>query len=83
MDDKERDITIIFLDVMELVKAKRDLSRREARISQQCGEYGVDWRIASLLGNEYERNLEDPAYKMKTVSEIQEQIRLSDDEDNK
>jgi hypothetical protein len=83
MDDKERDITTIFLEVMELVKAKRELARMELRLTQQCGAYGVDRRIANILGNEYERTLEDPSYKMKTVSEIQELLNGLEDKYSK
>lgn len=79
MDKEELDITTIFLDLMELVKAKRELARMESRLTQQCGAYGVDRRIANIMGNEYERTLEDPSYKMKTVSEIQELLNGLED----
>jgi hypothetical protein len=82
MDDKEWDITTIFLDVMELVKAKRELARMESRLTQQCGAYGVDRRIANILANEYEIFLETSTYKMKTIKEIQEEVLGVDDEQN-
>ena len=61
-------ITMLFLNVMDIVKLRRTLDSKESQLSSDCRKYCVDCRIMAVLENEYARSLEDHNYKMKTVN---------------
>ena len=73
-------ITMLFLNVMDIVKLRRTLNNKESQLSSDCRKYCVDCRIMAYLTNEYERTLEDSNYTMKTVDEILDCLKKIDDE---
>ena len=72
-------INHLFIEIMNIVKQRRKLRFLEDRLEQNRSRYNTDPRLVALLDNEYERSLEEREYKMKTLSELVELIRKSDD----
>lgn len=77
--DKSR-ITELFLIIMDIVKMEHKIHFKEMELSRGCLRYNIDQRIMAVLKNEYERSLEDANYKMKTVDEILELLKRTDEE---
>ena len=77
-DDYERRVTNLFISVMNIVRARRKLNREEEDLCRDVERSHVDKRIIDALENEYERSLEEPEYKMRSVAWIREDIRRVD-----
>ena len=77
-DDYERRVTNLFISVMNIVRARRKLNREEEDLRRDVERSHVDKRIIDVLENEYERSLEEPEYKMRSVAWIREDIRRVD-----
>lgn len=73
--DYEERVTSLFISVMDIVRARRKLNRMEEELRRDIDRAHVDKRIIDVLENEYERSLEEPGYKMRTVAWIREDIR--------
>ena len=76
--DYERRITDLFILVMHIVQDRRRLRRNEEDLIRDIERSNVDKRILDALDNEYERSLEEPGYKMRSVAWIREDIRRVD-----
>lgn len=77
-DDYERRVTDLFISVMDIVRDGRRLNRKRDELYRDTEHSHVDKRIIDALENEYERSLEEPDYKMRSVAWIREDIRLVD-----
>ena len=78
MSDYERRVTNLFISVMHIVQDRRKLNHREEELRRDIERSHVDKRIIDVLENEYERSLEEPGYKMRSVAWIREDIRRVD-----
>jgi len=67
IDDYESRITNLFVSVMDIVRMRRHLRRKEDALLRDIDRADVDKRILAVLDNEYERSLEEPGYKMRPV----------------
>jgi hypothetical protein len=78
MSDYERRVTNLFISVMHIVRDRRKLNHLEEDLRRDVERSHVDKRIIDALENEYERSLEEPGYKMRSVAWIREDIRRVD-----
>lgn len=74
----EQRVTSLFISVMDIVRARRKLHKMEESLIVDIDRSHVDKRILDALENEYERSLEEPGYKMRSVAWIREDIRRVD-----
>lgn len=77
-DDYEQRVISLFVSVMDIVRARRNITRMEESLRRDTERAHVDKRIIDVLENEYERTLEEPDYKMRSVAWIREDIRRVD-----
>ena len=77
-DDYEYRVTNLFIAVMDIVRDRRRLNHKQNALIKDIERSHVDKRIIDCLENEYERSLEEPEYKMRTVAWIREDIRRVD-----
>jgi len=77
-NDYERRITNLFVSVMDIVRDRRRLNRKQEDLQRDIERSHVDKRIIDCLENEYERSLEEPGYKMRSVAWIREDIKRVD-----
>ena len=71
-------ITSLFISVMDIVTARRKLQKMQDDLLVGIERAEVDKRILDALENEFERRLEEPGYKMRSVAWIREDIRRVD-----
>ncbi len=76
--DYEQRVTSLFISVMDIVRVRRRLHKMEESLIVDINRAHVDKRIIDVLENEYERSLEEPGYKMRSVAWIREDIRRVD-----
>jgi len=77
-NDYERRVTNLFISVMDIVRDRRRLNRKQDDLRRDIERFHVDKRIIDCLENEYERSLEETNYKMRSVAWIREAIRRVD-----
>ena len=77
-NDYERRVTNLFVSVMDIVRDRRRLNRKQEDLQRDIERSHVDKRIIDCLENEYERSLEEPGYKMRSVAWIREDIKRVD-----
>jgi len=77
----DSEIAQLFITIMDIIKTRRLVQFKEDQLERERERFNIDQRILKLLDNEYERSLEEHDYKMKTVAELKEMIRLADEED--
>lgn len=81
MRNEEKEITSLFLSVVDIVAAKRRIARDRSRMEHNCQRNNIDPRVMAYLENEYERSLDQEGYKMKTVHEIIALLKGNDNEE--
>jgi hypothetical protein len=77
-DDYESKITLLFCELMTIVRERRKNMYREQRLQNGIKRFNIDPRIMSVLDNEYWRSLEEPGYRMRPIAWIIEDIRRVD-----